>query len=448
MVVLVGGGLFGGALVRTPFFNNTERLPGAAPLAQNDGTWPELELGNEISGLERPVFITHAGDGSGRIFVVEQEGRIRIIRDGALLETPFLNIPGRVLCCGERGLLSVAFPPDYATTGQLYVYYTDQNNNGATVVSRFSISDDPDRADGTSEEVLLTIDQPFDNHNGGQLAFGPNDGYLYIGTGDGGSGGDPQDRAQTTSDLLGKILRIDVTRTMGELPYAIPPTNPYTQTAGYAPEIWALGLRNPWRFSFDRATGDLYIGDVGQGSIEEISYQPAASTGGENYGWRCKEGSNDFNMSDDCANLQLVDPVVEYPHDVSCSVTGGYVYRGPAFPLMQGVYIYGDYCSGYVWGLRRNSEQNWENILLLETGFFGSLSSFGEDEAGNLYIANLANGAIVQVIDTAAPPPATATPTTTATTEPVTAPTTTPTATPDGNPTDTTLLWLPAVVRR
>lgn len=356
--------------------------------------WPTIALTTPVAGLSRPVHITHAGDGSGRLFVVEQEGRIRLVKNGSLQQTPFLDISTRVGCCGERGLLSVAFPPGYASKGHFYVNYTDIN--GDTVVARYRVTDDPDVADPSSEEVILTVDQPYGNHNGGQLAFGPQDGYLYIGMGDGGSAGDPEDRAQNPAELLGKLLRIDVESE--EHPYAIPTSNPYTQTTGYRGEIWALGLRNPWRFSFDRQTGDLYIGDVGQGSREEIDFQPAASPGGENYGWDILEGTRCYEPPSGCVPPSgYSPPVVDYERTAgNCAVTGGLVYRGPGFPRMRGVYFYADYCSGRIWGLKRAGGE-WQNTLLHEAPF--TIASFGEDEAGTLYVTDYSNGAIYAVSD-------------------------------------------------
>jgi hypothetical protein len=293
----------------------------------------------------------------------------------------------------------VAFPPNHGNSPQhFYIDYTD--SNGDTVIARYQVSSDPNRADPDSAEVLLTIAQPYANHNGGQLAFGP-DGYLYIGMGDGGSAGDPQNNAQNPGVLLGKMLRIDTETEPADTsrPYAIPATNPYIQTEGYRPEIWALGLRNPWRFSFDRATGDLYIGDVGQNEYEEIDFQPAESDGGENYGWRCKEGFHDFNMAG-CEGKQMVLPVVEYRNSgYDCSVTGGFVYRGGVYERMQGVYFYGDYCSGKIWGLQQQDGE-WINRLLLESSAGRRLTTFGEDEQGNLYIADLEGGTIMQLVDT------------------------------------------------
>ncbi|MDT5262048.1 MAG: hypothetical protein QOC61_1052, partial [Acidobacteriota bacterium] len=313
---------------------------------------PTLAITSPIGGLTQPIGIYNAGDGSNRIFVVEQGGQIRIIKNGVLLSTPFLSISNRVSTGSERGLLGLAFPPNYADKGYFYVDYT--NTSGNTVIARYRRSTaDPDAADPASEQIILTIAQPFDNHNGGQLAFSPRDGQLYIGMGDGGSAGDPGNRAQNPLELLGKILRLD-TETGRPFTYTTPANNPFVGRAGFRPEIWALGLRNPWRFSFDRATSDLYIGDVGQGLFEEVDFQTAASTGGQNYGWRMMEGLHCFNNAQ-CDQTGLTLPVIEYDHSLGCSVTGGYIYRGRTFPRMQGLYFYGDYCSGRIWGA---SQQN------------------------------------------------------------------------------------------
>ncbi|MGD8490211.1 MAG: PQQ-dependent sugar dehydrogenase, partial [Anaerolineae bacterium] len=291
------------------------------------------------SGFERPVQVTHAGDGSGRLFVVEQPGRIKIIEEGNTLPEPFLDITGLVVYGGERGLLGLAFHPDYPSNGYFYVNYT-RVEDGATVIVRYSVSpSNPDRADPNSASVLLEIPQPYTNHNGGQLLFSPVDGYLYIGMGDGGSGGDPENNAQDTSTLLGAMLRLDVD---SATPYAIPPDNPYVGVDG-RDEIWAIGLRNPWRFSFDRDNGDLYIGDVGQNEWEEIDYQAAGTPGGVNFGWRCKEGSHEYNFVGDCLAAELTDPIAEYSHDDGRSVTGGFVYRGQDYPALTGRYFYADY---------------------------------------------------------------------------------------------------------
>jgi len=395
-------------------------------MAQGGTDWPELVLTPVVSGLQSPVHINHAGDGSGRLFVVEQPGRIRIIQGGALLSTPFLDISNRVSCCGERGLLSVAFPPDYASKGYFYVNYTQQA--GDTVVARYAVSANPNVANASSEEVVLTVDQPYANHNGGQLAFGPADGYLYIGMGDGGSAGDPQNRAQNPGELLGKLLHVDVES--GTRPYAIPATNPYTQTVGYRGEIWALGLRNPWRFSFDRQTMDLYIGDVGQNAWEEIDFQPANSHGGENYGWRIMEGNHCYNSAN-CNQNGLVLPIAEYDHTQGCSVTGGMVYRGQTYARMQGVYFYGDYCSGNIWGLRGEGS-TWQSTLLLDTAY--SITTFGEDESGNLYLADYVAGNIYLIGDAI---PATPTPTAIPT----------PTSTPPASPPPGKEIYLPIILK-
>jgi glucose/arabinose dehydrogenase len=366
----------------------TPSSPTASPTVMK---WPQLALTPFVAGLRSPVQITHAGDGSKRIFVVQQTGQIRIIQDGALRAEPFLDLADRVSCCGERGLLSVAFPPDYAARGHFYVNYT--NRSGDTVVSRFGLTADLDVADSASEEIVLAVQQPFANHNGGQLAFGVNDGYLHIGMGDGGSAGDPENRGQNPAELLGKLLRVDVEA--GVSPYAIPAANPFTQTVGYRGEIWALGLRNPWRFAFDRMNGDLYIADVGQNEYEEVDHQPAASGGGENYGWRIMEGTHCYKASD-CDSAGLILPVAEYDHSQGCSVTGGVVYRGIQFDRLVGMYLYGDYCSGRIWGLRQTGA-GWANQLLLETTF--NIAAFGEDEAGEIYVTDYAGGNIYRIVD-------------------------------------------------
>ena len=334
------------------------------PLVFNSGplSWPTISLNPVVGGLTQPTSITHAGDNSARIFITEQPGRIRIIKNDALQTTPFLDITGRIGSGGERGLLSVAFPPGYGSLkNHFYVFYT--NPVGTLVIARYRPTTNPDAADPSSEEIILTIDHPtFGNHNGGQLQFGP-DGYLYIGTGDGGGGGDPFGNAQNPAVLLGKLLRIDVESAITPSTYSIPATNPYVGTPGYRGEIWALGLRNPWRFSFDRETGDLYLGDVGQDLWEEVNFQPANSGGGENYGWNILEGLHCFDPAVGCIMpLRYSPPVAEYVHSSDCSITGGYVYRGPGNPAMQGIYFYGDICSGKIRGLQ-NFNGNWFSIL-------------------------------------------------------------------------------------
>jgi glucose/arabinose dehydrogenase len=348
--------------------------PGASTFPDPSAyTWEQLV----VAGLQRPVDLQ--ADGSGRLFVIEKAGRIRIIESGQLLEPPFLDIADRVGSNGnEQGLLGLAFHPQYQENGRFFVNYTD--SRGDTVIARFQVSSDPNVADPASEVPLLGYDQPFPNHNGGAMAFGP-DGYLYIGSGDGGAAGDPIGNAQNTDTLLGKILRVDVDS--GD-PVAVPPDNPFGN------EVWAYGLRNPWRISFDRLTGDLYIGDVGQGEWEEIDYLPAGSPGGANFGWDHREGAHDYEGG---GPEGMIDPVAEYSHpEGGCSVTGGYVYRG-AMPEWNGIYLYGDYCSGMIWGLLQ-TDNGWQNRLLFDLDV--TITSFGQDEAGEVYLVS-DNGGIYRL---------------------------------------------------
>ncbi|MDQ2965425.1 MAG: PQQ-dependent sugar dehydrogenase, partial [Chloroflexota bacterium] len=329
---------------------------------------------------------THAGDGLGRLFVVEQTGRIRVIKGGVLLPTAFLNLSASISTGGERGLLGLAFHPQFKTNGKFYVNFTLRN--GATAINEYRVAS-PYTADTAAWQTgrrILTIPQPYSNHNGGNLAFGP-DGFLYIGMGDGGSGGDPGNRAQNINNLLGKMLRIDVNGRSGTKQYRIPATNPWVGRVGLD-EIWARGLRNPWRFSFDRTTGDLWIGDVGQDRYEEIDFSRAVDgrNAGRslNYGWRIMEGRHCFNPSR-CSSGGKVLPVAEYSHaSGNCSVTGGYVYRGPD-PKLVGGYLYGDFCSGRIWGI--DAAGPYTPVLLDDTSL--NISSFGEDEAGNVYVVDL-----------------------------------------------------------
>jgi glucose/arabinose dehydrogenase len=335
----------------------------------NAYTWQQLD----IPSLQRPVDLQ--ANGSGRLFVLEKEGRIRIIENDQLLETPFLDITDRVGSNGnEQGLLGMAFHPGYQENGRFFVNYTDAN--GDTVIARFQVSSDPNVADPNSEAALLGVDQPFANHNGGGLVFGP-DGYLYAGLGDGGSQGDPNGNGQNTDVLLGKILRIDVDSAE---PYAVPSDNPFGN------EVWAYGLRNPWRLSFDRTTGDLYIGDVGQGQWEEIDFIPAGSPGGANFGWDHREGAHDYEGG---GPEGMIDPVAEYSHpEGGCSVTGGYVYRG-SMPEWNGIYVYGDYCTGMIWGLIQ-ADGDWQNQLLFDVDV--TITSFGQDDAGEIYLLSDTGG--------------------------------------------------------
>jgi len=364
-----------------PFSIGLEAQP-AVPLGE-DYQWQTV-----AGGFNSPLLAANAGDGTGRLFVVEQDGYIFVVNaaDGSYDEfAPFLDVShllSRDVFQGgytERGLLGLAFHPNFAENGLVFINHTDANGN--TVIARYQVAaDNPNVLDVSSRTELLTIPQPFYDHNGGNMAFGP-DGYLYISVGDGGSLGDnPGAPAQDLSMLLGKMLRIDV----NDETYRVPEDNPFVGVEGAQPEIWAYGLRNPWRFSFDRETGDLYIGDVGQFSYEEINFQPAGDAGGENYGWYNYEGMHPYMERSAPENMTL--PVAEYPHRVGCSVTGGYVYRGSALPELQGIYFFGDYCSGRIWTLLRNADGEWQVQPFMQTGF--TISSFGEDEAGELYVVD------------------------------------------------------------
>jgi glucose/arabinose dehydrogenase len=342
------------------------------------------------AGLRQPVYVTHAGDGSGRLFVVEQSGRIRLVQpaasprggQGRLLEQPFLDIADRIRHAGEQGLLGLAFHPDYKKNGRFFVNYVRQAD-GSTVIAEFRVSSNPNVA-LADERVLLTVAQPYPNHKGGMVEFGP-DGFLYIALGDGGSGGDPGDRGQSRNELLGKLLRIDVDR---GAPYAVPADNPFASGGG-RPEIFAWGLRNPWRFSFDRQTGELWAADVGQNAWEEIDLV----TRGGNYGWRVMEGNHCFLPREGCARDGLVPPVAEYGHEKGrCSITGGYVYRGARLPGLRGTYLYGDYCSGEIFAWAGGSQQ-----VLLATGL--PIASFGQDQEGELYVVGH-GGTIHRIVGT------------------------------------------------
>jgi len=368
---------------------------GGTPTAFNPSAF-SVDLALVADGLEQPVYVADAGDGSGRLFVVEQPGRIRIVRDGVVAPEPFLDISAIVEAGGsEQGLLSVAFDPDYAENGTFYVGYTARSGEraGNDTVARYRVaSDNADKADPASGAVLISIEDPYPNHNGGLVMFGP-DRYLYAGFGDGGSGGDPLGNGQKPQTLLGSMLRIDVHQEGGDRPYAIPKDNPFANGRNGLPEVWAYGLRNPWRFSFDRETGDLYIGDVGQNQTEEIDFQPAKSGGGENYGWNVMEGNHCY-AQDECERTGLMLPVAEYSHDLGCSVTGGYVYRGTAVPPLRGVYLFADYCTGVMWGMGRDASGAWVMSEPIETML--NISSFGEDAAGEVYVTDL-NGELYQV---------------------------------------------------
>lgn len=353
--------------------SETTPLPEPSP---PDPDLATVRLDPVVTGLSSLVDLA-TPPGDSRLFIVEQRGRVLIVQDGTMLDTPFLDIRDRVVDGGERGLLGLAFPPDFATTGVFYVDYT--GSGGETRVSRFRRSS-PDRADPASEEILLRVDQPFSNHNGGQIAFGP-DGMLYVALGDGGSGGDPLDAGQDASTLLGSLLRIDVS---GSGSYRIPPDNPFVGQQNRRDEIWATGLRNPWRFSFDAVEGRIYIGDVGQNRFEEINVAEA-STGGLNYGWNRMEGLECFQSGCDQAGLTL--PVYVYGRSDGCSVTGGIVYRGTEIPALRGAYLFSDFCQGWIraLSLAGNDSADVQQLDLSVT----SPSAFGVDDSGEVYVVSL-----------------------------------------------------------
>jgi glucose/arabinose dehydrogenase len=353
---------------------------------------PVVRLQPVAGGFERPVYVTDAGDGSGRLFVVEKRGIIRVVEGGEVAAEPFLDITSLVTSDGnEQGLLGLAFHPRYPEDPRLYVAYTAKDD-GANTLAEFRVSDDPAHADQGSRRVLLAIPDSRPNHNGGMVAFGP-DGYLYFGTGDGGGGGDPDRTAQDLGSLLGKILRLDVSA--GD-PYAIPDDNPFAGTAGARPEIWAYGLRNPWRWSFDRATGDLFIADVGQNDFEEVDFEPAGGGGGVNYGWSVMEGSHCFRPPEGCNQAGLTLPIYDFGRDDGCSVTGGYVYRGSEFPALEGRYFFTDYCGGWLRALLPDGEGAWAVEDVGTTN--GGVSSFGEDEAGELYLVGDSDGTLYRLV--------------------------------------------------
>jgi glucose/arabinose dehydrogenase len=347
-------------------------------------------LNSVVAGLQNPVYVTSAPDGSGRLFVLEQAGRIRVVKNGALLPTPFLDISDMTAKGGEQGLLGLAFHPSFRTNGLFYIYWTLANGDDA--VNQYKVSStNPDVAARTSSKRVITFAHPYDNHNGGMLTF-DKAGYLFIGTGDGGGGGDPGNRAQSPNTLLGKILRINVNGVTGGKQYTIPAGNPYVGKTGLD-EIWSYGLRNPWRFSFDRLTGDLWIGDVGQASYEEIDRSTVAGSNrgrGVNFGWRVMEGRHCYNPPTGCNTTGKLLPVVEYGHGEGCSVTGGYVYRGTRVPSLYGRYVFADFCSGTIWSVPKGGASPMTKSLVMHTSM--NISSFGEDATGELYVVDRNGG--------------------------------------------------------
>ena len=378
------------------------------------GQSPSLSSIEIADGFKKPLFITSYPTDSNLLYVVEQAGRIIVIENGEKLKRPFLDIKKQVVNPSrpgdERGLLGFAFHPNHTKNGKFYINY--MNNDGYTVVSEFTVKN-KQRANHSSERILFDLKQPFSNHNGGHMAFGP-DGYLYISIGDGGKAGDPNNAGQDLNTIFGKVIRIDVNQT----PYGIPKSNPYYGQENKRGEIWAWGLRNVWRFSFDRKNGDIFYGDVGQNKWEEINYEPAKSKGGVNYGWRIMEARHCYNPEDNCNESGLTQPILEYPNDANymrtltgmdqpdvdgCSVTGGYVYRGKQIKGLQGTYLFGDYCSGNVWSFKVENgkavefQNRTEEINLAEGEFTNYISSFGEDADGELYIIDY-NGGVYKII--------------------------------------------------
>ena len=416
-ILVAVGGLLGtgssalaAAPVGSPLSIEPPTAVAPAPAAAFDPSKVAIGLQLLKSGFTNPLLVTSAGDGTNRLFVVEQAGDVRVIKNHTVLPTPFLDLRGRISSGGERGLLGLAFHPDFPTHPYVYVNFT--NPDGNTAVNRYTVNPaSPDVAVFSSGVRLLTIAQPYPNHNGGNLAFGP-DGYLYIGMGDGGSSGDPQNRAQDINSLLGKMLRIDVDHTTGTTKYVSPSTNPYVGRTGLD-EIWSRGLRNPWRFSFDRSTGQLWIGDVGQDRWEEIDRSiPVGTTPagrGVNYGWPILEGRACYRPATGCSSSGTVLPVATYAHVVSgadnCSVTGGFVYRGVAYPALRGGYVFGDYCSGRMWVMSATAAAPATATLVRDATASPHLaiSSFGEGDFGELYVCDIAGGAVYRVTATAKP---------------------------------------------
>lgn len=347
---------------------------------------PIITTKRVATGFTEPTGIVST-PGDTHLYIVEQAGTIRRVIPGQPDSALFMDITNKVFADGEMGLLGLVFHPNYAQNGYIFINYIDKDKN--TVVARYHVADDT--VDLNSEKVILHVDQPYTNHNGGDLAFGP-DGYLYVAFGDGGQAGDPHDNAQNLNTLLGKILRIDIDT---DQPYTIPGDNPFAGQEGKRPEIWSYGLRNPWRISFDSKTNDLYIADVGQGDLEEVDFQPAGSKGGENYGWRCYEGTNEYNLAGCTGVNHYVPPIVEYSHNEGrCSIIGGYVYRGTTQPTLEGKYFYGDFCGSQIYVAEKNGD-TWQQALALQTDF--AISTFGLDSAGELYVTDYDTGNIYKI---------------------------------------------------
>jgi glucose/arabinose dehydrogenase len=349
-----------------------------------------VKLTPVVSGLASPVQVVSAGDGSGRLFVVEQGGTVRIVKNSVLLPKPFLNIADLLSTGGERGLLGIAFHPNYKNNGRFFVYFTRRGDGFLVINEYHRSSTNPDVATRVGARRIIIIAHPYANHNGGRMAFG-RDGYLYIGTGDGGSAGDPGNRAQNLGNLLGKMLRININGSVGSRHYLIPASNPYVGRPGLN-EIWSRGLRNPWGWSFDKVSGDLWIGDVGQDRYEEIDRAVVSTTRtslgrGVDYGWRIMEGRHCYRPATGCNKAGLKLPVVEYSHSEGCAVTGGYAYRGTAVPALYGRYVFGDFCSGQIWTISRTAGAPATKTLLLSTSL--NISSFGQDQQGELYVLDL-----------------------------------------------------------
>ncbi len=388
LCLIVGFAAACGGNATPPAPSPTAAKPVATPVSIA-GSFKSVHV---ISGFTRPTLVTNAADSSNRLFILEKPGRIRVIKSGVLLGDPLLDITALVKSdSNEQGLLGLAFHPEFERNGRFFVAYTAKNADNTVAEYRVS-SPVGDAADPKSGKVLLAVPDQFSNHNGGMLAFGP-DGFFYISMGDGGSSGDPNGNGQNLNSLLGKLLRIDVN---GEPPYAIPPSNPFSSRSGVRKEVWAYGLRNPWRFTFDRQTGDLWIGDVGQNKYEEIDFQAASSKGGENYGWNTMEGNHCYKPESGCAEQGLVKPVFEYDHGKGCSVTGGYVYRGKAIPTLTGRYLFADYCSTNLWATVRNADGSFSTEVVGKVP--ENLSAFGEDEAGEIYFTVDKEGAVYRLL--------------------------------------------------